>query len=198
MFALALARRGHFAVAAEQLRAAAEGLRALGDEHLADGTLSYVADLALASGDREGARADATRALVTARRYECLSCECQALIELTLADDVSAPLHRLGQLQQALQLANAIGETWNILGGLDVIAAAFADVGRLSDAVRLAAAARALRAESGLAPVLPARGSERERALATASRSLDPGLMSNLQTQGAGLDYLAAIDLALS
>ncbi|MDQ3896610.1 MAG: hypothetical protein M3326_05040, partial [Actinomycetota bacterium] len=198
MFALDLARRGHSAVAAEQLRGAADGFRSLGDEHLADGTLSYVADLDLASGDRVAARAEASRALATARRYECLSCECQALVELTLADDVNPPPDRLGQLQRALQLANAIGETWNILGGLDVIAAAFADVGRLSDAVTVAAAARALRAESGLAPVLPVRGSERERALATARRSLDPGLISDLETQGARLDYLAAIDLALS
>lgn len=198
MVALDLARRGRPADAAEQLRAAADGFRVLGDEHLADGALSYVADLALASGARETAKVDANRALTTARRYECSSCECQALIEVTLADDVSSPPDRLAHLQAALQLANGIGETWNILGGLDVIAAAFADVGRLSDAVTLAAASGALRAAGGLAPVLPVRGAERERAVTIAARSLDPALVSGLHVQGTNLDYVGAIDLALS
>jgi predicted ATPase/DNA-binding CsgD family transcriptional regulator len=197
MLAFDLARRGHHAKAARQLRYVAAGFRALGDEHLADGALSYTADLMLAVGDASTARDDATRALGTARRFACASCESQALASLALIDRHRGLGHQLAASREALRLAHRIGETWNVLAGLDLVAGGLADAGRFDEAVVVGAAARKLRARTGYAPVLPARGAELERALASARAALDPLVAARLERDGAALDFEAAVILAL-
>lgn len=197
MLALDLGRRGHLAEAAARLREVVDAFRTLGDEHFADGTLSYVADLALGAGEVDAARTDAEQALATARRSGCASCESQALIELALIDHPDAPDERLARGRHALRLAHRIGETWNILGALDLIAAALADGGDSHQAATLASAARTLRAHTGLAPVLPTRGAELERALTTTRACLDPVTFTDLEREGAALDLESAVALAL-
>jgi hypothetical protein len=198
MLALDVGRRGQLADASGRLRQVVAAFRRLGDEHLAEGTLTYVADFELAAGDVDAARGDAERALEAARRFNCASCESQALIELALIDHPDAPDVRLEQGRQALGLAHGIGETWNVLAALDVIAAALADAGRPEQAITVGSAALAARTRAGLAPVLPARGAELERALATARTSVDVATYADCERDGAALDLESAIALACS
>lgn len=197
MLALDLGQRGRVGDASTQLREVADGFRNLGDEHLADGTLSYVADLALASGDVIAARANAGQAHATARRFGCASCESQALAVLALIHGEAEADERLALARRALRLAHQIGETWNMLAGLDVVAGALADRGQPRDAALVGSAARALRAVTGYAAVLPTRGAELERALSKARAQLDPVELADLERQGAELDFESAVDLAL-
>jgi len=197
MLALDVGRRGHLAEAADQLREVVEAFHGFGDEHLADGTLAYIADFALGMGEVEAARADAQRSLATARHFECASCESQALIELALIDHPDAPEERLAQGRRALGLAHTIGETWNVLAALDLIAAALADSGRVDQAVTIGVAGQTVRAHTGVAQVLPTRGAEVERALVTARARLDPASFADLAREGAALDLESAVALAL-
>ena len=197
MLALDVGRRGHLAEAADQLREVVEAFHRFGDEHLADGTLAYIADFALGMGEVEAARADAQRSLAMARHFECASCESQALIELALIDHPDAPEERLAQGRRALGLAHTIGETWNVLAALDLIAAALADSGRVDQAVTIGVAGQTVRAHTGVAQVLPTRGAEVERALVTARARLDPASFADLARDGAALDLESAVALAL-
>jgi non-specific serine/threonine protein kinase len=197
MLALDLGRRGRLVEAAAALREVIEALREFGDEHHADGTLTYVADLALGAGDVDAARTDAQRALTTGQRFECASCVAQALIELALIERREDPEQRLAMGRRALRLAHRVGETWNILAALDLIAAAYADSGRYELAVTVGAAASTLRARSGFAPVLPTRGAELDRALATARTGVDAATFAERERDGGALDMESAVALAL-
>jgi hypothetical protein len=119
------------------------------------------------------------------------------LIELALIDHRDDPAQRLATGRRALRLAHRVGETWNILAALDLIAAAFADGGRYDLAVTVGAAASALRARSGLAPVLPTRGAELERALAMARAGVDAATFAERERDGGALDMESAVALAL-
>ena len=197
MLAFDLARRGRFADAAIALREAHDGFRSLGDDHLADGGLSYVADLALATGDVERARADASRTLAVARRFSCASCESMAIASLALIKGDAAPEERLALTRRALRLANEIGETWNVLAGLDVVSGALADVGDLREGVLVACAACQLRAQTGYAHLLPTRRAAVEGALAAGRAGLEPGEFAELERTGAAMDFESAVALAL-
>ena len=91
MLALDVGRRGHLAEAADQLREVVEAFHGFGDEHLADGTLAYIADFALGMGEVEAARADAQRSLATARHFECASCESQGAHRTRLSSTIPTP-----------------------------------------------------------------------------------------------------------
>jgi non-specific serine/threonine protein kinase len=197
MLGFDLARRGQFADAATWLRESAEGFRALGDGHLADGGLAYLADLALATGDVEQARADAARALAVARRFECASCESMAMASLALIKGDAEPEERLALARRALGLANEIGETWNVLGGLDVVAGALADFGDLPEAALVGSAARNLRARTGYVHLLPMRRAEVERSLAAGQAGLEPAQFADLERAGAAMDLESAVARAL-
>jgi len=197
MLAFDLARRGQFADAATGLREAHDGFRSLGDDHLADGGLSYVADLALATGDVEQARADASQTLAAARRFSCASCESMAIASLALIKGDAEPEERLALARRALRLANEIGETWNVLSGLDVVAGALTDVGDLHDGVLVGSAARHLRAQTGYAHLLPTRRASVEGALAAGQAGLEPAEFAELERTGAAMDFESAVALAL-
>jgi predicted ATPase len=197
MLAFDLARRGQFADAAAGLQESAEGFRSLGDDHLADGGLGYVADLLLATGDVEQARAEASRALATGRRFGCASCESMAIASLALIKGDAEPEERLTIARRALRLANEIGETWNVLAGLDVVAGALADVGELGDGVLVGSAARQLRERTGFVHLLPTRAAEVERALSAGREGLEPAQFAELERRGAAMDFESAVVLAL-
>ena len=197
MLAFDLARRGQFADAAAGLQESAEGFRSLGDDHLADGGLGYVADLLLATGDVEQARAEASRALATGRRFGCASCESMAIASLALIKGDAEPEERLAIARRALRLANEIGETWNVLAGLDVVAGALADVGDLGDGVLVGSAARQLRERTGFVHLLPTRAAEVERALSAGRKGLESAQFAELGRRGAAMDFESAVVLAL-
>jgi predicted ATPase len=197
MLAFDLARRGQLVAAATGLRESAEGFRGLGDDHLADGGLGYLADLAVATGDVDQARADVSRAMAVAHRFGCASCESMALASLALIKDDADPEERLVFARRALRLANEIGETWNVLGALDVVSGALADAGDLHEAVLVGSAARHLRARTGYVPLLPMRHAEVERALAAGHARLEPAQFAELERRGAALDFESAVAQAL-
>jgi hypothetical protein len=117
---------------------------------------------------------------------------------LALIDRLRGQGTQLEGAREALRLAHEIGETWNVLAGLDLVAGALADVGRFSDAVTVGSAARNLRTLTGYAPVLPARAAELERAMATASAAIDPAVGAMLERDAHALDFDAAVSLALA
>ena len=196
MAGFALGQRGLYAEAAATLGEAADGFRRLGDDHLADGALSYIADLLLAAGDPEGSRRAAERAVANAMRFDCASCE--SLAEGSLALLGQAPERRLAHARRALLLADRIRETWSILAALDTVAAALADAGDPSNAVVVALAAQRHRHNSGFSPILPTRARQAGRALSTARAHLDAAAYTAAQEEAATLSLQATIDRALA
>ena len=196
MAGFALGQRGLYADAAKVLRDASDGFRQLGDDHLADGAFSYIADLLLAAGDVAGATQAAEVALANALRFDCASCESLAEASIALLD--RQPHRRLAHARRALLLADRIHETWSILAALDVVAAALADAGRPADALVVASAARRHREATSFAPVLPMRAGERDRAMETARRALDDTQAVSLHEQARALSLRATVDLALA
>ena len=196
MMGFALGQRGLYAQAAAALGDASDGFRRLGDDHFADGALSYIADLLLAADDAEGARRAADAAMAHALRFDCASCESLAAASLALVED--APERRLAHGRRALLLADRIHETWSVLSALDVVAAALADAGQPDDAVVVATAARRHRQESGFAPVLPMRARQTDHALTAARQVLDDARYTAAQQRAAALSLRATIDLALA
>lgn len=196
MAGFALGQRGLYADAARVLRDASSGFRQLGDDHLADGAFSYIADLLLADGDIAGAKQAADLALANALRFDCASCESLAEASIALLDQ--RPQRRLAHARRALLLADRIHETWSILAALDVVAAALADAGRPADALVVALAAQRHREATAFAPVLPMRARERDRAVETARSALDDTHAISLQERARTLSFRATIDLALA
>jgi hypothetical protein len=196
MIGFALGQRGRYADAAAALGDASEGFRQLGDDHLADGALSYIADLLLAADDIPGARRAADAALAHALRFDCPSCESLAEGSLALLDD--APERRLAHARRALLLADRIHETWSVLSALDVVAAALADSGQQDEAMVIATAAQHHREETGFAPVLPMRARQAEQALKAAQHVLDDAQYTAAKEQAANLSLRATIDRALT
>jgi tetratricopeptide (TPR) repeat protein len=196
MVGLAVGQRGRYAEAVAALNDASDGFRRLGDDHLADGALSYLSDLLLAAGDTDEARRTADLALANALRFDCPSCESLAQASLALLDD--APGRRLAHARRALLLADRIPEAWSLLGALDIVAAALADVGQPGDAAVVASATQRHRVETGFAPVLPVRARQAADALSAARQMLDDGPFAAAQQQGASLSLRATIDWALS
>lgn len=197
MLAFDLARRGCHGGAAAQLHEVRKGSALSATSISLTAPLSYTADLLLAAGDTSAARDDATQALTTARRLACASCEFQARASLALIDRHRGLGHQLDAAREALRLAHGIGETWNVLAGLDLVAGALAEASRFDDAVVVGSAARTLRARTGYAPVLPARGAELQRAMASARAALDPAVAARLEHDGGALDFDAAVSAAL-
>jgi predicted ATPase/DNA-binding CsgD family transcriptional regulator len=196
MIGFALGQRGLYAEAAAALGIASDGFRQLGDDHLADGALSYIADLLLAADDADGARRAADAALANALRFDCASCESLAEASLALVDD--APERRLAHGRRALLLADRIHETWSVLSALDVVAAALADVGQPDDAVVVATATQRHREETGFAPVLPMRARQTDHAFTAAGNVLGDARYAAAQQQAETLSLRATIDRALA
>ena len=196
MIGFSLGQEGRYAEGAAALGEASDGFRQLGDDHLADGALSYIADLLLAADDVDAARRAADSALANALRFDCASCESLAEASLALVED--APESRLAHGRRALWLADRIHETWSVLGALDVVAAALADVGQPDDAVVVATATQRHREETGFAPVLPMRACQADRAFEAARRMLDDERYTAAQQEAATLSLRATIDWALT
>ena len=190
-----LGQRGRFGEAAAVLGEAAEGFRRLGDEHLADGALPFIADLLIAAGEAEAGRSAAERALRTARRFDCASCESLARASLALLE--ADPDARLAASRDALRLAAGIRETWSILTALDVVAASLADTGHPRDAFLVGHAAKRIREDLGYVSVLPSRAQEGERARAFAEAHIDAAALLELQHKASAMSLDAAVDVAL-
>lgn len=197
MLAFELGRQGRYVESMADLSTVVDGFLGLGDEHLAAGALSYRADLALAAGRATIAHDDATRALDTARRFACASCQSQALASLVLIERRRGEHEQLERARDALRLAYDIGETWNVLTGLDIVAGALLDFGQLNQAARIVDASRQLRADTGYAPVLPSRSNEIDRII-HASIGRPPNARKDEPTAPEQvLDLDAAVALAL-
>jgi predicted ATPase/DNA-binding SARP family transcriptional activator len=181
--------RGDGEAAYREARDLVSAWSAGGDEHLAAGTIGFVADMGLHAGvDREVLRADARSALGTTRKIPCASCESGVLSALVMLDpcpDLGGPV---GAARLAFQRASEIDEVATMIQALDVLVGAQVVCGDPHEAVVLAGAASSLRRRSGFGDFSPARVRYRDQALARAARELGEAYATAWAT-GAELEY---------
>jgi predicted ATPase/DNA-binding CsgD family transcriptional regulator len=192
--AAAAGQRGELAEAQRLGEAALAVMRGIDQQWGVARTLLGLGDLARLTGDADGAR----------RRYD----EALAILgELNARPEMARCLAGLGRiamdqgeiaigrrhLTRSVELSRSIGSRIGTIRGLEAFAALAAAEGRPERAVRLAAAAAALREVAHLPP-RPRTWADRYRA---AARDLGEEAVSLLWEQGWGLDASSAVDLAL-
>ena len=187
-----VARQAH-----DTLVEAANRCRAEGDEHMYGAWLGFAADFAAALGDDAVAIAEARESVVIAKRVACDSCESSGLASLALVGSCGDEGGPLRAARRSLELAHGIRETFGALFGLEVVAGALADNGQHKNAIKLAAAAATLRTATGFASFLPGRAAYHSSRVEQARATLGLDLIEALVTEGASLEYEAALTLAL-
>ncbi|HUQ64033.1 MAG TPA: LuxR C-terminal-related transcriptional regulator [Acidimicrobiales bacterium] len=197
LVALGLGGTGQVGRAAAGLLEVSQGFRGVGEEHLAGAWTGLACDFLLASGD-SSAGAQNDYAQEVARQFRCASCECQAAANRVLVHGEVDPAQRLAWSREAVRLAHAIGETWNVLGGLEVLVGALADAGLPAEALLLGAATISLRRMTGFVPLMPSRTAAIGRGISLARAKFEPDAVAALERDGAAMDYEAAVALALS
>jgi predicted ATPase/DNA-binding CsgD family transcriptional regulator len=192
--AAAAGQRGDLAEAQRLGEAALAVMRGIDQQWGAARTLLGLGDLARLSGDAYAAR----------RRYE----EALAILrEVNARPEIARCLAGLGRiamdqgeiavgrqhLTRSIELSRAIGSRIGTIRGAEAFAALAAAEGHPERAVRLAAAAAALR-EAAHLPPRPAAWADRYLA---AARDLGEDEVGRLWQQGSGLDASSAVELAL-
>jgi predicted ATPase/DNA-binding NarL/FixJ family response regulator len=192
--AAAAGQRGDPAEAQRLGEAALEVMRHIDQQWGVARTLLGLGDLARLTGDAHGAR----------RRYE----EALAILrEVNARPEIARCLAGLGRiamdqgeiavgrqhLTQSIELSRSIGSRIGTIRGLEAFAALAVAEEQPERAVRLAAAAAALR-EAAHLPPRPAAWADRYLAAAS---DLGKDAVSRLWEQGSGLDASSAVELAL-
>ena len=181
----------------QQLLAVAHRYRDLGDHHMYGGFLSYSANIAVATGNTEKARAEALEALEISREVACPSCESQALASAAMCGEREQFPDPVAAARRAVELAHSIRETLNVLAALDVLTGTLAREGSDDDAVTIAAAATSLRSATGFGPSLPGSDGFALEGLALARSRMDSSAFDERSRIGASLDYQRTVDYAI-
>jgi len=168
---------------------------AIGDEHLSGGWLSFAADFALLAGTGT-ALDEARRAIAVADQFGCASCQSTALASLALAEGEASIDERIEHARRAIRFADAIGETWNVLGALDAMCGLRAQRGDMEAAMLIGEASNRLHAETGFAATLPARAQAAAEGMARARTSLGDSRAAELTDEARGLDYGEVLAIA--
>jgi hypothetical protein len=175
----------------------AQHFRQPGDDHLFGALQSIAADFGAANGDLDRSASEARESVAIAQRVSCASCESQALASLVLVDSCEDMGGQVTVARRAVQLANGIGEVFNVLCAFETLVGALATAGEVEDVVLLAAATSTVRRATGFAPVLPGRAHAARDALDRARIELDAATFEKVTAVGRASDYGAAIRFAL-
>ena len=175
----------------------AQQFRQPGDDHLFGALQSFAADFGAANGDVDRSASEARECLAIAQRVSCASCESQALASLAIVDPCEDMGGRVIVARRAVQLADGIGEVFNVLGGFEALVGALAAAGEAEDAVLLAAATNAVRSATGFAPSMPGRAGAARDGVERARQELDSARFEKATAIGGAFDYDAAVRFAL-
>jgi predicted ATPase/DNA-binding CsgD family transcriptional regulator len=157
-------------------------------------TLLGLASLARLTGDAGGAQRRYEEALAILRVLNARPEISRCLAGLgRIAIDRADPALARQHLAQSIELSRSTGSRIGMIRGLEAFAVLAVAERRPEQAMRLAAAAAALRQAAHLPPQ---PGALTERCLA-AARGLDAEAVTRLQAQGAALDASSAVELAL-
>ncbi|HTZ28767.1 MAG TPA: LuxR C-terminal-related transcriptional regulator [Streptosporangiaceae bacterium] len=187
-------QRGDLAGAQRLGEAALAIMRGIDQQWGVARTLLGLGDLARLTGDAHGARRRYEEALAILREVNARPemARCLAGLGRIALDQGEIALGRR-HLTQSIELSRSIGSRIGTIRGVEAFAALALAEGQPERAVRLAAAAAALRAAAHLPP---RPDSWTDRYLAGA-RHLGESAVRRLWEQGSGLDASAAVGLAL-
>jgi len=193
--AAAAGQRGDLADAQRLGEAALAIMRDIDQQWGVARTLLGLADLARLTGDCSGAQRRYQEALTILRVLNARPeiARCLAGLGRIAMDRGEAELGRR-HLAQSIELSRSIGNRIGMVRGLEAFAALAVQERRPDQAVRLAAAAAALREAAHLPPQTASRT---ERYLA-AARGLGQEAVRRLWAHGAGLDASTAVEFALA
>jgi predicted ATPase/DNA-binding NarL/FixJ family response regulator len=192
--AAAAAYRGDLADALRLGEAALAIARDIDHQWAVARTLLGLGDLARLTGDPATARQHYLEALAILREVNARPEIARCLAGLGRIETGQGELELAGQhLAQSIELSRSTGSRLGVIRGLDSFAALAIAQGSADVAVRLAAAAAALRGEANM-PGTPA--SRTERLLASAG--LGEAAAKELWTAGSQLSSDAAVDLAFT
>ncbi len=157
-------------------------------------TLLGLADLARLTGDPDAARRRYADALAILREVNARPEIARCLTGLgRIAMDQGEVTLARQHLTESIGLSRSMGSRIGMIRGLEAFAALAAAEQRPDRAVRLAAAAAALRE----AAHIPPRSGGRTERLLTAARSLGQEAVTRLWAEGSGLDASSAVELAV-
>jgi DNA-binding CsgD family transcriptional regulator len=187
-------QRGDLAGAQRLGEAALAIMRGIDQQWGVARTLLGLGDLARLTGDAHGARRRYEEALAILREVNARPemARCLAGLGRIAMDRGEVALGRQ-HLTQSIELSRSIGSRIGTIRGVEAFAALALAEGQPERALRLAAAAAALRAAAHLPP-RPDAWTDRYLA---AAQDLGQGAIRRLWEQGSGLDAGAAVDLAL-
>ncbi len=192
--AAAAAQRGDLAEAHRLGEAALAIMRGIDQQWGVARTLLGLGDLARLTGDTYGARRRYEEALAILREVNARPEMARCLAGLgRIAMDQGQTAVGREHLTRSIELSRSIGSRIGTIRGVEAFAALAVAEGRPERAVRLAAAAAALRAAAHLPP-RPAAWADRYLAVA---RDLGEDAVSRLWDQGSALDASSAVELAL-
>ena len=192
--AAAAGQRGDLHEAQRLAEAALAIMRDIDHQWGAARTLLGLADLARLTGDPGGARRRYAEALAILREVNARPeiARCLAGLGRIALDQGELTLARQ-HLTESIELGRSMGSRIGMVRGLEAIAALAVAEQQPDRAVRLAAAATALRE----AAHLPARSGARSERLLAAARSLGQEAIGRLWAEGSVLEASAAVELAL-
>jgi predicted ATPase/DNA-binding CsgD family transcriptional regulator len=187
-------QRGDLAEAQRLGEAALAIMRGIDQQWGVARTLLGLGDLARLTGDAHGAQRRYEEALAILREVNARPemARCLAGLGRIAMDQGQIPLGRQ-LLTQSIELSRSIGSRIGTIRGVEAFAALALAEEQPERAVRLAAAAAALRAAAQLPP-RPAAWADRYLA---GVQGLGQEVASGLWAQGSGMDASAAVDLAL-
>jgi predicted ATPase/DNA-binding CsgD family transcriptional regulator/tetratricopeptide (TPR) repeat protein len=192
--AAAAGQRGDLAGAQRLGEAALAVMRGIDQQWGVARTLLGLGDLARLTGDAHAARRRYEEALAILRQVNARPeiARCLAGLGRIAMDQGEIAVGRQ-HLTRSIELSRSIGSRIGTIRGVEAFAALAVAEGHPERAVRLAAAAAALR-EAAHLPPRPAAWADRYLA---AARDLGEGEAGRLWEQGSGLDASSAVELAL-
>jgi len=193
--AAAAGQRGDLREAQLLAEAALDVMRDIDQQWGVARTLLGLADLARLTGDPGGAQQRYAEALGILREVSARPeiARCLAGLGRIAMDQGEITLARQ-HLTESIELSRSMGNRIGVIRGLEAFAVLAAQEQRPDQAVRLAAAAAALR-EAGR---LPSRSAARTGRLLAAADSLGPEAIARLWAEGSGLEASSAVELALT
>jgi hypothetical protein len=183
----------------EHLTKVADAIADTGDEHMAFGVASTVADVGYAAGvDHETLSELCRHALAVAHRFRCASCEAVALTSLVLVDRCHPLGGRIAAAQHAVALADDIRETAHVMVDLGVLVGVIAEAGDVEHAAFLAGGIETMRRQTGYDHCLPGRRQCLDAGVTAARSGLGDEDFDRWWTVGRQLGYNDLVSAALT